>query len=323
MPDLEKTPRRSILDYFYVTGNLRIVDFILAIPPGLSVEEISPIIDKSHKFDIPTILTAMTGQVDMSGLAPNFAGVDRSLLNPNFVKATSNAQDVLLELIKLGGEKLLEIGEYPNDIKAEIFVALGSGKCTLRALNILDQVQGEIIARLRSIRETSPIALAIRQANEKALYNLYANPENRRLIISHLNPQAVGLKNIYAELDHYYSQPRIVYTILKGPDGRASHVNYAYYLPNIFKVRLGKDFRNASVGELVETITPDIYRKFEGENIQFDPKSPWGFIALLRDFGTPFLRIIADQIKASEDLRKKVVSEQANLDAIRDHIESR
>jgi hypothetical protein len=94
-------------------------------------------------------------------------------------------------------------------------------------------------------------------------------------------------------------------------------------MPNIFKVRLGKDFRNASIGELVEYITPDIYRKFEGENIQFDPKTPWGFIALLKDFGTPFPRLIADQIKADENLRKKVWSEQANLDAIRNYFEAR
>jgi hypothetical protein len=120
MPDFEKAPRRSISDLIYATGNLRIVASILAIPPGLSVEEVQPIIDKSHKFDIPTILNAMTGQVDVSGLVPNFAGVDRSLINPNFVKAKSNAQDVLLELIKLGGEKLLEIREYPIDIKAEM-----------------------------------------------------------------------------------------------------------------------------------------------------------------------------------------------------------
>ena len=47
-------------------------------------------------------------------------------------------------------------------------------------------------------------------------------------------------------------------------------------MPNIFKVRLGKEFHNASVGELVENITPDIYRKYEGENIHFDPKTPKG-----------------------------------------------
>ena len=324
MPDLERVPRRSISELIYATGFLRIVDSILAIPPGLSVEEVEPIIDKSHKFDVPTILTAMTGQVDGSGLAPNFVGVDRSLLNPNFIKATSNAQDVLLELIKLGGDKLLEIREYPKDIQAEIFAALGGGKCTLRALRLLDQIQGDIITRLRSIRDTSPIALAIRQANEKALYDLYANPDNRRLMISHLNPLAVGLRSIFAELEkNYPSQPRIIYTISKGPEGRVSHVSYSYYMPNIFKVRLGKDFRNASVGELVETITPDIYRKFEGENIQFDPKTPWGFIALLKDFGTPLPRIIAEQIKVDENLRKKVLSEQAKLDAIKNYFESR
>ncbi len=76
MPYLEKVPRRSISELIYATGHLRIVASILTIPPGLSVEEVEPIIEKSHKFDIPTILTAMTGQVDGSGLAPNFVGVD-------------------------------------------------------------------------------------------------------------------------------------------------------------------------------------------------------------------------------------------------------
>ncbi len=229
-----------------------------------------------------------------------------------------------MELIKLGAEKLFEIKEYPFDIQAEIFDALGGGKCSLRALSILDQIQGDIITRLRLIRDTSPIALAIRQANEKALYDLYANPDNRRLIISHLNPQAVGLRSIFAELEkNYPGQPRIMYTISKIPEGRVSHVSYSYYMPNIFKVRLGKDFHNASVGELVETITPDIYRKFVGEHIQFDPKTPWGFIALLKDFGTPLARIIADQIKVDENFRKKVLLEQAKLEAIKNYFESR
>jgi hypothetical protein len=226
MPDLEKATRRSTSALIYAIGNLLIVHAIFATPPGLSAEEFESIIDKSHKFNVPTILTAMSGQVDVSGLAPNFTGVDRSLLNPNFVKATSNAQDVLLELIKLGEEKLSEIREYPTDIQVEVFAALSGVKCTLRALSVLDQIQGDIITRLRSIRDTSLIALAIRQANEKALYDSYANPDNRRLMISHLSPQTVGLINIYVKLDHYFSQPRIVYALPKGPEGRVSYVNY-------------------------------------------------------------------------------------------------
>ncbi len=323
MIDSVKVKKQCVSELIYATGNLRIVDSILAIPPGLSVEEVKPIIDQSHRFDLTTILNAMTCQVDMTGLAPNFIGVDRSIINPSFARGTSSAQDVLLALIELGGEKLLEIREYPLDLHAEIIDALAGGKCTLRALSVLDQMQGDIIARLRSVRDTSPLALAIRQANEKAAYDLYADADNRRLMISHFDPSLVGLKNIYAELDRYFCQPRIVYTMSKGPEGCVSHINYSFYMPNLFKVRLGKEFHHASVGELIESITPDIYRKMEGEIVQYNPNTPWGFIALLKDFGAPFPRIVADQIKADECLRKKVLSEQANLDAIISHILSR
>ena len=284
MLNLEKVPKRRTVEFIHATGNLRIVDCILAIPPGLSIEEVKPIIDRSHRFDIPPMLTAMISQVDASGLTPNFVGVDRSLLNSDFRKAACNAQDVILELIKLGQEKLFEIREYPIDLQVEIFDTLDGGKCTLRALSILDQFQGDIITRLRLIRKTSPIALAIRQANEKSLYDLYANPDNRRVIISQLNPHTVGHKNIRDCLEEYFSQPRITYTASNGPEGRVSHISYTFYMPNLFKVRLGKDFHHASVGELVENITPDIYRKYEGENIHFDPETPLGFIALFKRF---------------------------------------
>ena len=91
---LEKVPKRRTVEFIHATGNLRIVDSILAIPPGLSNEEVKPIIDRSHRFDIPPMLTAMISQVDASGLTPNFVGVDRSLLNSDFGKAACNAQDV-------------------------------------------------------------------------------------------------------------------------------------------------------------------------------------------------------------------------------------
>ena len=322
MSESEKVPKRRALDLIYTAGNLRIIDSILAIPPGLSCEEVDTVIGDSHRFDAPTMLTAMVAQVDASGLAPNFVGVDRSLLNPNFVSAPCNVQDVLLELIRLGEEKLRVILDSPPDLQEQVFAALSGENCTLQALSILDQMQSDIITRLRSLRSTSPIAQAIRQANDKALFMLYGNPDIRRIMISHINPQAVCSKDIYACLERYFSQPRIVYTTSKDTRGRVSHVSYSFYMPNVFKVRLGKEFRSASVGELVENITPDIYRKFEGESIQFDPRTPWGFIALLKGFGAPLPRSIAEQIKADETLRLNIVSEQERLAAIQTYFET-
>ncbi len=70
-------------------------------------------------------------------------------------------------------------------------------------------------------------------------------------------------------------------------------------------------------------MTPDIYRKFEGESIRFDPRTAWGLVACLKDFGAPFLRILADQIKATETLRKKVLYEEARLEEIKSYLEAR
>lgn len=322
MSEAEKIPKRRALELLYTAGSLRIVDSILSIPPGLTADEVDAIIVDSHRFDAPTMLTAMVAQVDASGLAPNFVGVDRSQLDSSFVSAPCNAQDVLLELVRLGEEKLDAIRSYPPDLQEELFAALSGGSCTLQALAILDQMQSDIIGRLRQLRGTSPIALAVRQANDKALFMLYGDPDIRRIIISHVNPQAVCSKDLYACLERYFSQPRIVYNSSKDARGRVSHVSFSFYMPNIFKVRLGKEFRGASAGELVESITPDIYRKYEGENIRFDPRTPWGFIALLKDFGAPLPRSIAEQIKAGESRRLKIVLEQERLAAIQTYFET-
>ena len=322
MPATGKIPKRNKLDLIYAIGSLRTVSSLLAIPPGLTIDEVHDIIERSHRFDRSTILTAMVAKVDESGLAPNFAGVDRALLDPGLAKADCNAQDVLMALIHIGTEKLREIREFPAALQAELFTALKSGSCTLRALAILDQMQGEIVKQVRALRDTSPLARAIRQANEAALLNLYDNRDYRRLMIAHLNPKAVGFKHIYADLDQYFSQPTILYTLVKALKERVISIHYAYYLPNIYNVRLGKEYHQASVGEQVEAITPDIYRKFEGEIIQYDPQTPWGFMALIKEFGTPLLRILAEQIKADQKLREKILSEEADLQSVRNYFEA-
>ncbi len=51
MAERQRIPKRSILDLIYVTGNLRIVDSILAVPPGLSVPEVEAIMNQSLKYE--------------------------------------------------------------------------------------------------------------------------------------------------------------------------------------------------------------------------------------------------------------------------------
>ena len=110
---------------------------------------------------------------------------------------------------------------------------------------------------------------------------------------------------------------------MKALKERVISIHYAYYLPNIYNVRLGKEYHQASVGEQVEAITPDIYRKFEGEIIQYDPQTPWGFMALIKEFGTPLLRILAEQIKAdARNCAKKYSSEEADLQSVRNYFEA-
>ena len=99
MPATGKIPKRNKLDLIYAIGSLRTVSSLLAIPPGLTIDEVHDIIERSHRFDRSTILTAMVAKVDELGLAPNFAGVDRALLDPGLAKADCNAQDVLMALI--------------------------------------------------------------------------------------------------------------------------------------------------------------------------------------------------------------------------------
>ena len=106
MPATGKIPKRNKLDLIYAIGSLRTVSSLLAIPPGLTIDEVHDIIERSHRFDRSTILTAMVAKVDELGLAPNFAGVDLgALLDPGLAKADCNAQDVLMALIHIGTEE--------------------------------------------------------------------------------------------------------------------------------------------------------------------------------------------------------------------------
>ena len=146
MPATGKIPKRNKLDLIYAIGSLRTVSSLLAIPPGLTVDEVHDIIERSHRFDRSTILTAMVAKVDDRSGA-ELCGVDRLQLDPGLAKADCSAQDVLMALMRIGTEKLREIHEFPAALQAELFTALKSGSCTLRALAILDQMQGEIVER--------------------------------------------------------------------------------------------------------------------------------------------------------------------------------
>ena len=248
-------------------------------------------IKDSRMYDMSTILTAMTRQIDISGLTPNLAGI------------FDNPQDVLEMLANLGHLQLLIISNYAAEIQNEIFNTLEGTRCTLRALLILDESQSDIINQLIRIRQQSKIALAIRQVTEDSLRDLYRNPLKLR---SYPIDKAICYHD---RSPLYQREPRICYP-KRVKDGAVVEVWQLFFMPMIGRIRLPEQFGRLSVKQVLSAITPDIYRRRIKDDFKFDPRTPLGFMGLLGKVSGALPRLIASQVRKNEQFREKLMHDQ-------------
>jgi hypothetical protein len=83
-----------------------------------------------------------------------------------------------------------------------------------------------------------------------------------------------------------------------------------YFLPDSYQISLPLPYRSLTVGSVLEEITPEIYKRVDGNEMIFDPRTPSGFMGLLGKVGGAMPRLIARQIKADEHLLKRVMREE-------------
>lgn len=260
-------------------------------------EKITPMVFKelvseSRMYDLSAILTATTRQIDVSGLVPNFAGV------------YDNPEDVLEALMELGHLQLLKINQYDQELQNEIFSTMEGGVFnSLRALVILDQCQHDVIQELTHIRQSSPLAMAIRKSTEEALKSLYRDPFNLR------SPMFEEVIRLGDRMCIYEGEPRICYPhrIL---DGAVVEVWQFFIMPKIKKIRLPAAYQFKSVGSVIESLTPRVYQRDYTDVKSFDPRMPSGFIGLLGKVGGALPRLIARQVKRNKQLKALMMDEE-------------
>lgn len=259
-------------------------------PDGISHWLFDKLVKESRMYELSTILTAMVRNVDLSGVIPNLAG------------AYTDPQDVLELLTNLGHRQLLKIDRLDQIFQDEIFAALKGNRCTLRALLKLDESQREVIEQLTQIRQSSPLAQAIRQSTEGALRDLFHHPEK---MVSELFDQVLSL---HEKSVLYHHEPRICYST-RIKNGNVVEVWQFFFVPRIETLRLPAPFKPLTVVEALEKITPHMYTRKYGDDGTFDPRTPSGYIGLLGKVGGALPRLIAAQVEQNELLRKKLTSE--------------
>jgi len=288
-----KYPVTSEADVVTVFNKPPFVNELLAaiLPEHITLKMFNEMVKESRVYDLSTILTAMTRQIDYSGLVPNLAGI------------YDDPQEVLIELMGLGYRQLSEILQLDSEIQTEIFDTLKGIRCTLRALVILDERQREVISQLTHLRQQSALALAIRQSNEQALRELYKNPRD---LGSCMFDEVIGYKE---SLALYQKEPRICYR-KRDTEGNVVEVWQYYFMPRISKIRLPKEFGKLTVGQVVDQITPNVYKRSLGEDSRFDPRTPTGFMGLLGKVGGALPRLIARQVERNQHLRAHAMREE-------------
>jgi hypothetical protein len=258
------------------------------ITPGMFEE----MVKRSREFDVHTILTAMTRQVDVSGIIPNLVGV------------YDNAQDVLEALTNQGHQQLLKISNFDPDLQMEIFETLkGSHRTTLRALLVLDDCQREVVQHFTQIRQQSPLAMTLRMATEEALEDLYQHPKR---LHSKTFDQVIAIQ---CRKEIFKGKPFVCYPA-QVFEGAVVEVWKYFFMPNIYQIRLPKPYQGQTVGELLESLTPHIYRRQVCDEPKLEPQTPSGFMGLLGKVGGALPRQIALQVKKNEEIKQKVMREE-------------
>ncbi len=260
-------------------------------PERITHEMFDEMVKDSRVYDLGNILTAMTRQVDSSGIVPNLVGI------------MDNPQEVLEILANQGHKQLIKISKYEPERQKEIFDTLEGIRCTLRALLILDESQRQVISELSQLRQQSQLALAIRRANEEALRDLYRDPLKLK---SYPFDKTI---NYHDRVPLYQKEPRICYP-KRIKDGTVVEVWQFFFMPVLAKIRLQDPFGKLSVKQVLDKITPDIYKRRNGKDSRFDPRTPLGFMGLLGKVGGALPQLIASQVRRNEEIREKVMHEQ-------------
>jgi len=258
------------------------------ITPGM----FEAMVQESRAFDLNTILTAVTRQTDVTGLVPNLAG------------RYDDAQDVLEELMNLAHTQLMKIARLDGDLQTEIYATLkGTPQTTLRALLVLDEMQGEIIQHLLLLRQQSPLAMAIRQASERALRSLYHKPLD---LVSAIFDGVIGYED---RLQLQQGEPRICYR-KRVSEGAVVEVWQYFFMPKIDEIQPAEPFGHFTAGQVVQRITPHVFLRKLVDDSRFDPRTPVGYMGLIGKVGGAFPRLIAQQVKENAAHREQVMREQ-------------
>jgi len=256
-------------------------------PDSLSITDFRKLIEESSKYDINTMLTAMTREVDISGLVPNLAG------------SCGDAEEVLKFLTEIGHKHLLTIKSLERDIRIEVLETLTGSDFSLRAMLILDEIQRDVIGQLLPIRQKWPMATAVRQASEASLRELYKTPIK---IHSDVFDKAI-LLNEREVLKR--GEPRICYPSVV-VDGGVLEVWQYFQLPRLENIILPGHFNKFSMRQVLENITPKFYIKDSSYDDRYDPESPVGFMGLLGNVGNALPRMFVTQIKKNSRLNEMI-----------------
>jgi hypothetical protein len=280
---------------FFVNELLRIIQ-----PGSITPKMFAEMVKESRSYDVNTILTAMTRQIDYSGVVPNLAGI------------YNDPQDVFEALVNLGHVQLLKIAQFDPELQMEIFETLkGEQGTTLRALLVLDECQREVIGRLIQDRQRSPLALALRQAAEEALKELYKTSQN---LDSPMFDEVISLDD---RCVLYSGEPRICYPKHVYAGG-VVEVWQFFFMPVIREIRLQRPFERHTAGEILERITPKVYQRGCVDDTTYNPRTPSGFMGLLGKVGGALPRLIARQVKKNEQIREQVMREEETSAALQE-----
>lgn len=273
---------------FFVNELLRILH-----PNEITPQVFAEIVKDSRPYDLNTILTAMTRQIDHSGLVPYMAG------------AYDDPQDVMEVLLNFGHQQLVRISRLEPDLQIEVFETLkGDHETSLRALLILDECHEEVIHHLEPVLHQSLLAQTLRKSAEKSLRALYSTPAK---VESAMFDRVVSYDDrsaLYSGEPHI-SYPKHVY------EGAVVEVWQFFFMPSIDQIRMMTPFDEHFVGEQVQKITPKIFRRGMVNDNDYNPRTPSGFIGLLGKVGGALPRLIARQVKKNEQLHERVMREEA------------
>jgi hypothetical protein len=203
----------------------------------------------------------------------------------------------------------MSINEMEPEIQQEVRETLTGRDFSMRAIVILDEIQKNVIADLTAIRQKSPLALAVRQASDDALRQLYKSPIKIR---SEIFDKAIRMEERDV-LEH--GVPRISYP-RHVVDGDVVEVWQYYQIPHVQKVRLTGHFGKLTVGQVLESITPEFYIRDSRYDDRYDPESPVGFLGLLGKVGNALVRLIITQVKRNSRIKEMVLQEDAMARAL-------